>query len=167
MESPEALRWVHESAGIQQLGNDILSVVHPELYHNAIQALHNLRKVELTKWAADQWVSAFTGIAVMSNRRSVPHVDRHGAPAWYDLLLTAGSYLHAELRMPEIGLSFDYDSGTAVAICGNALLHEVQDWGEGDRICYALFMREAVLSRCGCNWVGWSTKGSYQEIDAS
>jgi hypothetical protein len=139
-------------------------VVHPELYHNAIQTLNNLREGYWTKWAADQWVSAFTGIAVMSNRRSIPHVDRYGAPAWYDLLLTAGSYRHAELQMPEIGLNLDYDSGTAVAICGNTLLHEVQDWGEGDRICYAMFMRKEVLSRFQCNWVGWSTKGSYQEI---
>jgi hypothetical protein len=151
---------MHNSAGLKRLTNDILSVVHPELHHNAMRALHKLRKDSLTKWAADEWVSAFMGIAVMSNRRSISHIDRNGSPPWYDLLLTAGTYSHAKLRMPEIGLTMNYDSGTVVAICGNALRHEVQDWGEGDRICYAMFMRKAVLTRLECNWAGWSTRDS-------
>ena len=125
-----------------------------------MQALHNMREGRWTKWAAEKWVSAFTGIAVMSNRRSIPHVDRRGSPAWYDLLLTAGSYRRAELRMPEIGLTMDYKSGTVVAICGNALVHEVRDWGDGDQICYTMFMRKEVLAHNKCHWVGWSTKES-------
>jgi hypothetical protein len=128
-----------------------------------MQALDKLREGELTKWAAEKWVSAFTGIAVMSNRKSKPHVDRLASAPWYDMLLTVGTYRRAELRLPDIGLTFGYDPGTVVALCGNTLTHEVGDWGKGDRICYALFMRKEVLSRFGCQWVGWSTQDSCVE----
>ena len=128
-----------------------------------MQALRELRKKSSTEWATSKWVSAFTGIAVVSNRVSISHVDRNGSPAWYDLLLTVGSYSHAELRMPEIGLTLDYGPGAVVALCGNTLEHEVGDWGTGDRICYAMFMRKKVLARFDRHYVGWSTQDSYCE----
>jgi hypothetical protein len=41
------------------------------------------------------------------------------------------------------------------------LRHEVREWGDGDRICYAMFMRHEVLKRYGSHYVGWSTSDTY------
>jgi hypothetical protein len=153
--------WLDASAHFQILGNNILSLIHPSLYENAMDALNFLRCDRSTAWAAENWHSAFTGIAVISNRRTIPHLDRLGSEAWYDILFGFGTYHKAKLLMPEIGLSMEYSSGTAVALCGNALHHEVQEWGDGDRICYAMFMRREVLKRFGCHFVGWSTRNTY------
>jgi hypothetical protein len=162
LESDEAARWLEASAGLQELSNDILSLIHPTLYENASKALNCLRHDRLTSWAAHRWSSVFTGISVISNRRTIPHRDRLGSESWYDILIGSGSYNGAKMIIRDIGLTLDYSSGTAVAICGNVLLHEVEDWGDGDRICYAMFMRREVLKRLGCHFVGWCTVDDYQ-----
>jgi hypothetical protein len=47
-----------------------------------------------------------------------------------------------------------------VLLCGKLLCHEVPFWGSGDRVCWAHFMREAVLNSLGVlvEKVGWSTR---------
>jgi hypothetical protein len=161
LRGPEAEQWLQASASLQKISNDILSLIHPNLYQNAMDALNVLRQKKITAETANAWHSAFTGIAVIANRRTLPHRDRLGSEAWYDILFALGSYENAKLVMSEIGLSMDYSSGTAVALCGKVFKHEVQEWGDGDRICYAMFMRHKVLERLGCHFVGWSTMDKY------
>jgi hypothetical protein len=161
LRNKEAKRWLDASATLQRFSNNILSLIHPSLYENAMNVLHCLRRGDQTAWAANHWHSAFTGIAVISNRQTIPHRDRLGSDAWYDILFGSGTYNEARLVMSEIGLSLEYSSGTAVALCGKTLLHEVKEWGDGDRICYAMFIRHEVLKRFGCHYVGWSTRDSY------
>jgi hypothetical protein len=157
----DARSWVEASAQQLQFLNTILSLIHPQLWKNAKGALEKLRHDPLTKDAAKRWTSVFTGIAVIANRKTKRHRDHYGAAAWYDLLLTLGSYENATLDMDELGLEMEYKPGTLVAICGNALFHRVNDWGPGDRVCYALFMRKAVLDRLHSGWVGWTTRDIY------
>jgi hypothetical protein len=163
MNSQAVKSWLKCSAKSQSKINDILSLIHPKLHKHGMQALAKLRTMPLTRGAAKRWTSAFTGIAVMSNRKSLAHRDRNGAPPWYDFLVSLGTYDTASLDFPELGLSLAYPPGTGVALCGNILLHRVNSWGAGDRVCYAQFFRKAVLERLSADWVGWSTQAKYEE----
>ena len=161
--SEEAELWLLSSQAVMAILNDVLELTHPELYQAGKEILARLREDELTNHKASLWSSVFTGISVMANRLTKPHIDRNGSHAWYDVLTTIGSYSNATLHLQELGLDLHYPSGTVVAFCANLLTHEVDSWGEGDRICYAMFMRKAVLRHFGKDAVGWMTQGFYSQ----
>lgn len=140
--------------------NKVLALTHPDLYEAGAKGLEALHSLPNTKMAANHWHSVFSGIAVISNRKTIPHCDRFGHLPWYDLLISVGTYCRAHLIMKDLGADFIYDSGTAVLLCGKLLVHEVPFWGAGDRVCWAHFLREATLNRLGAlneGGVGWST----------
>ena len=126
-----------------------------------MRTIDRLQTQEFTKDLASKWASVFTGISVIGNRRTILHKDQNGDHAWYDLVASLGNYKQARLGFPELGLELQYNPGTAAGFCGNVLMHGVGDWGEGDRVCYALFMRKAVLGRFGNAEVGWMTRDVY------
>jgi hypothetical protein len=47
-----------------------------------------------------------------------------------------------------------------VLIAGAILTHEVPEWGEGDRICYAHWIRRASMVDLGIPLPGWSTSSA-------
>ena len=47
------------------------------------------------------------------------------------------------MKLPGLGISLKYSTGMVVGISGKVLKHEVSDF-EGDRVCYAYFMRDNV-----------------------
>jgi hypothetical protein len=124
--------------------------------------LQKLRLSPLTMEIAKQWQSVYTGIAVISNRLTPPHRDSRGKPEWFDLLLNyAGNDSNPKLLINDLGLELDYSSGTVVGLCGTIFQHEVGYWGEGDRVCYAHFMREAVRNRLQAEDPGWVYQSTY------
>lgn len=124
--------------------------------------LLELRKLDTTMDIAQEWQSVHSGIAIISNRRTPAHRDTKGRPAWFDTLLSyseTGST--PRLFIQDIGLDLDYSGGTVVGLCGTVFQHEVQDWGIGDRVCYAHFIREAVRERLNVPPAGWVDRHSY------
>jgi hypothetical protein len=59
------------------------------------------------------------------------------------MLATLGSYRDCNFEMPGLGISLKYGPGTVVGILGNVIEHGVPSF-EGDRVCYAYFMRNNV-----------------------
>jgi hypothetical protein len=112
---------------------------------------------------AKQWQSVYTGIAIISNRVTPAHRDTKGKPEWFDLLVnyTGGDDSKPQLLIHDLGLELDYSSGTVVGLCGTIFEHEVKSWGEGDRVCYAHFMREAVRNSLGAADPGWVNQSMY------
>jgi hypothetical protein len=143
----------------------VLFLIHPSLWKAGYDVLERLRELEETKEIASLWTSVYTGIAVISNRRTPSHLDINGRPEWYDLLSMQGSMSgFARLDFQELGLSLAYHPGTVVAACGQILHHSVSFWGEGDRVCYAHFMRDKVRERFGIapgEWVTQELYGNY------
>jgi hypothetical protein len=142
--------------------NQAAQLVHPELHRIGLAGLEQLRKEPETASLASEWPSVFTGCAVVANRLTRPHRDHKAEQAWYDMLVSLGSFKSATLQLPELGLKLDYRPGTVVAFCGNVFTHSVDDWGEGDRLCYAFFMRRGVLSRLGQEGGDWVSDKIYQ-----
>jgi hypothetical protein len=146
----------------QSLLDLLLLLTHPGQYSAAVQIMAQLRsdpalsgphpKVE--SWPSDAW----QGISAIINRLTPPHRDASGSKAAYDLLLAAGDAKRAQLLLQDIGASLAYGPGTAVLITAALLTHEVQQWGDGDRICYAQWLRKKSLIDNDIPEPGWCTR---------
>ena len=143
--------------------NDLAALIHPDLHRAGMSALEKLHTNPDTAVLAKEWTSLFTGIAVVSNRCTKKHRDRKSKLNWYDLLVSLGTHNSAKFCMPELGLKMLYKPGTVVALSGSVFLHEVRDWGDGDRLCYAFFMRAKVLEQLGEDSQEWGNRSIYEE----
>jgi hypothetical protein len=154
-----------DTAKGEEFLNIVLLPIHPTLHHVGSSILQILRNLEETKDIASLWTSVFTGIAVISNRETPIHLDFNGRPEWYDLLTVKGSHSPRSTRfdVPEMGLTLAYGPGTVIAVSGQLFQHGVKFWGDGDRICYARFMREEVRKRFGVDPGKWMTQSYYAE----
>src|SRR5271168_758112 len=154
--------WLKISNHFERYLNLTLSLVHPGLFKCGLDMLQKLRMSHQTKGIAKDWQSVYTGIAIISNRVTPPHRDRKGKPEWFDLLMNyAGGDSKPKLLINDLGLELEYSSGTVVGLCGTIFEHEVRSWGDGDRVCYAHFMREAVRQRLQAEDPGWVYRSMY------
>lgn len=154
--------WIAISNKAERFLNLTLSLIHPELFKCGLSMLRRLRQLETTKDIASKWQSVYTGIAIISNRETPPHRDSKGRPEWFDTLLNySGAGNRAQLLIKDLGLNLEYSSGTVVGLCGSILEHEVRSRGNGDRVCYAHFMRESVRKRLDVPPAGWVNRSQY------
>ena len=139
---PAALDWLDTISESNTILSAILAVIHPHLYDAGWQTTKHLRgTAEIDPQdLLSRLASVFSGVSVISNRTTPPHRDLNSRAHWYDLLATLGSYQDCNLELPGLGISLEYGPGTVVGILGNVLEHEVPSF-EGDRVCYAYFMR--------------------------
>jgi hypothetical protein len=151
----------HSKKGMGLL-NDVMSLIHPDLYHAGREAVELLKQSDLTRSSADRWPSIWTGVSLIANRITKSHVDKWGSNSWYDFLVSIGSYENAYFDLPDVGLKLEYLPGTGVAFCSKFLQHSVKEWGGGDRLCYAMFMRHNVLYKLQLENVGWMTQDRYK-----
>ncbi len=119
-------------------------------------SLKEYQKLNETAKYAQKWPTIFHGLSVISNRISQPHIDNNGSWAWYDQILTIGTYKQATLVLEDFQARFDYRPGTVVQFCGNLLRHEVGKWDTGDRICYAYFVKKNLFDGLKISYPGWS-----------
>jgi hypothetical protein len=110
------------------------------------------------------WPSFFSGIEVISNRRTPSHRDAQAAPPVYDFLVSAGTHKEAWMVLPDVQAKLSYNPGTVVAVCGRVLRHAVPDWVEGERLCFAHFIRDNVHERLNIRRPDWVTNGPYLDL---
>jgi hypothetical protein len=156
---------MEDTAQPEEFLNFVLLLIHPSLHKTGSSILQILRNLEETSDVASLWTSVFTGISVISNRETPIHIDYNGRPEWYDLLTVKGSHSSRSTRLdlPEMGLSLQYGPGSVVALSGQIFKHRVRFWGDGDRICYARFMREDVRKRFDIEPGDWMRQSYYAE----
>ena len=155
-------KWLEQTNEMEILINLTLSMISPDLFQMGLSLLEKLRNSESTNSIARIWQSAYTGVAIISNRRTKSHRDNKGRPEWYDTLVSyAGAGAQPSLSTKDLGLELEYGDGTVVALCGTILEHEVSSWGDGDRVCYAHFMRESGRKRLGVPPAGWVYRNTY------
>jgi hypothetical protein len=147
---------------VEKFINLTLSLIHPDLFDMGLEILRRLRLSENTVDIAQEWQSVYTGVAIICNRTTPLHRDRKGSPGWFDVLLSysdGGS--SPQLLIEDLGLKFKYCSGTVVGFCGSVFKHGVEQWGDGNRICYAHFMRESVRNRLKVDPAEWVYRSQY------
>ena len=111
------------------------------------------------------WSSFFSGIEVISNRKTPIHRDTLSATVHYDFLVSAGRHTGAWLDLPDIKSRLLYNPCTVTAICGKILCHGVQDWDDGgERLCIAHFIRDSIHDRLELERPKWVTNQRYLEM---
>ena len=151
-----------QSNEVEAFMNLTLSLINPDLFRTGLHMLQRLRELEATSELAQEWQSVFTGISIISNRKTPSHRDKRARYEWFNMLLSySDTETNPRLLINDLGLDLEYPSGTVVAFCGNILKHEVKSWGDGDRVCYAHFMREAVRKRLDAPPAGWVNRKIY------
>ncbi|KII83173.1 hypothetical protein PLICRDRAFT_119759, partial [Plicaturopsis crispa FD-325 SS-3] len=151
----------------EMLLNAVTALISPDLYDLGREAITELKTGQHLKSWSDNvalWPSVFSGIEVISNRMTPDHRDSNGSFEGYDLLLSCGTQTWSEVSLPDMKGSLTYRPGTVVGICGKVLRHGVADWGGGERICYAHFMRDAVHSRLKVERPGWVNEQIYRQF---
>ena len=71
-----------------------------------------------------------------------------------------GSYGTTTAWLPGLTAGFNYRAGTAIALCGRILAHEVDMHEDGDWVCFAWFMRDNIREYIGIS----PGKGSQGEV---
>ena len=160
---PAALDWLAAISESNAIVSAILAVIHPKLYDAGWQTTKHLRKTPgvcpedvLTRWA-----SVFSGISVISNHETLPHHDGGSRHHWYDILVTLGRYQNCNLKLPGLNYSLEYSPGTVVGLSGRVLEHAVPGF-EGDRVCYAYFMRDNVHEWANASCSNWMKASDYE-----
>ena len=77
------------------------------------------------------------------------------------MLVSVGTYNEGVLILPGLGLTFQYNPGTVVGLCGKLLKHAVPEV-VGNRVCLAYYMRDKVHERIGVSAPGWMTLDKYE-----
>jgi hypothetical protein len=149
--------WLRSNAESAALISGLLRVIHPELFRSARQAMKKLAVMDEADDLVNLWTSVFNGCQVLSNRETPIHRDNYSRSEWYDVLCSIGPYAGADLELTNVGLTFQYNTGVILAICGRMLRHGVSPT-QGDRMCLSYYMRENVQSRLGTKPAGWSCR---------
>lgn len=162
-------KWLEASFNLHKILNVVLAATHPALYIAGIDAIDAVRhpskiphKVHFKIHdVVHSWPSAFSGMSIIANRLTPRHRDKHGAAQFFDLLLSCGYHTKAKFCIPELQAELSYLPGTINLICGRVLSHAVPSWEGGERVCMALYMRDAVHERLGICRPDWSTLDTY------
>jgi len=143
----------------------ILAVIHPKLYEAGRETLSRLRNIpEIEPGPQNvlrRWTSVFSGVSVICNRKTPLHRDSKSRFQWYDMLVSLGRYTDCDLDLPGLGVSLTYNPGTVVGLSGMMLEHAVPSF-EGDRVCYAYFMRNKVHERMDVPGHDYMTTSYYE-----
>ena len=157
-------QWCRDIQEFSQLCGGLLAIVHPNLFRECIDSYDRFREdpatyirvPEVFDRALEGWANPFSGLALISNRATPTHRDNSSRDHWYDVLTTLGRYENLVLSVPETGLTFSYDPGTMVALSGRALEHMVPE-ANGERVCFAYFVRDKVHAHAGSLGGDWPT----------
>lgn len=137
-----------------------LLLAHPTQFIAATSVVESLLSDPALslKQGQQHWPSrAWQGISVVINRLTAEHKDSHGPKEAFDLLLAAGSAQGAQLRLPELGVTFQYRPGTLVLVTAKILTHSVDRWPAMDRICYAQWLRGRSVDEDSLCKIDWCT----------
>ena len=102
---------------------------------------------------------------MISNGSTREHRDTKGHLPWFDMLVSVGSTKALYLNLPEIKTKLFYHPRTVVVIAGHALTHSVDPWENGERACWAFFLRKNILDRFGIGIPGWCKDTDFEPTE--
>ena len=132
--TPEGATFVTDIQNVEIILNSIGILICQEQFEigtTAIMRLKHGKDQRNTHENVKLWSSFFSGIEVISNRKTPIHRDTLSATVHYDFLVSAGRHTGAWLDLPDIKSRLLYNPCTVTAICGKILRHGVQDWDDG------------------------------------
>ena len=141
----------------------ILGIIHLQLYQAGQETLNCLRQNPKIKYqdVLQKWTSVFNSVSVICNHTSLVHQDSESWHYWYDLLATLGPYQNCNLELPGLGLSLEYGLDAVVGLSGMILEYEVALF-DGERACYAYFMKDNIHEWAGVPGGTWMKTDCYE-----
>ncbi|TEB10134.1 hypothetical protein FA13DRAFT_1597944, partial [Coprinellus micaceus] len=131
-------QFLSDTQELSALLGGILSIIHPELYHQGMKmTFRNPDLIIDTLWV---WGSPFTAMSLISNRHTPLHRDLLGALNSFDVVMSWGEYDNGRFDIPATGMTFRYDSGTAIFLDTRTFKHGASAV-VGERFCFVLFFR--------------------------
>ncbi len=89
------------------------------------------------------------GREIMFNRWSNPHWDHNDPHYSWACIVYFGSFTEARMKFRQIDTEVRLRRGDVVYLRGRDLLHEVEDWGDGERHFMVYFTHESLWDSAG------------------
>lgn len=151
LKEKKGIEFLENAKDSLSLFGSALWLLHPELARRGCTIMDSIRQGTLDEDCIQKipdsrcnWPTPCTAMSIISNKRSAPHRDNKGIPQFFDILITLGHYDNGVFNIPTLGLHFEYNPRTMVALCGKVLIHEVNEVNN-QRICFAQYFHERVI----------------------
>ena len=142
---------------------EILRITHLELFHTACEAMENIWKDSRLTDLINQWGNPFNALSIIAHRRCPSHRDTKSRVPYYDILTSIGDFEHVALNLTSLGVEITLRPGGVVVMCGHIVSHEAKEC-DGDRVCYAWYMRGSVHAHMEARPASWMTQEVYREF---
>lgn len=141
----------------------ILRITHPELFHTACKVMEEIKNTHKCSDIIDQWGTPFNALSIVVNRSCPPHRDTKSRTPYYDILASFGDFSSVRINLKTFGMTAILRPGGMVVMSGHVVLHEAEEC-DGDRVCYAWYMRGSVHSQMEGPPTSWMAQEVYREF---
>lgn len=148
--------WFHDARALFAFADIVLCITQPGLYKVTDMVRNHLRTETELQASIEAWPTLYNGLGVISNCQTPRHHDPQTFKMWADILMTFGNYVDADLELRDVGLRLRYRSGSIVVVSGALLTHGVEA-SDGERVCWAYYMRDQVHEHCKVEASHWTT----------
>jgi hypothetical protein len=149
LQSAKVQMWLSQIQPTKHFLDSVLHIIHPELWTANTAAVGQLVSQLSLSTPTSSWPTSFTGMDLIVNRATPPHLDSRGAVTFYDHLLSLGFSHEATLDLDDFGAKFTYAPGTSVFLTGRVLTHSVPAWLGSERAVIAHYSKDDVHDRLG------------------
>lgn len=154
--------WSKTMEEVQPIANALTLFTAPKLFHAGSQSIKKVKQFHsgnnppFLKKVLD-WPSVYSGITVISNRKTEYHNDKGGYASAFDLLFSCGTHMKCQLKpeILELGASLRYEPGSGVLSTGWFVQH---GRGSGRRwpimLCSLYEANGSSKRQGGGSWMG-------------
>jgi hypothetical protein len=147
--------------------NLVVCATHEDQFQASVRGMAQIKQLngDVVRDSLKKWPSIFTGHSWIINRKTPAHRDSGGFISGFDYLSIFGT-ASSIIKLWDINITAQYNPGTVVALPGKVLVHEVERWGEGDRVCVARWIRGRLLKMHGVTGIGWPKLADFSNVGA-
>lgn len=157
--------WLADMQECHAIITGILRIMHPDLYKTACEAITKIaQRYPDLKPQLDQWGCPFTAVSVISNRVTPAHRDSKSRKQYFDILTSVGTFNKVKIKFEGLGYEVEMEPGGVCGLLGHVVNHEVPDWGPGDRVCVAWYMRSSVHASMDVFPADWMAQDRYRDV---
>ena len=159
----EGEKWMEAMRDASALITGILRVTHPELFHTGCEVMKIIRRKSDLEELINQWGNPFNALSVIAHRSCPPHRDTKSRTPYYDILTSVGDFKTVDIAFTSLGATVPLHPGDVIAMCGHLVSHEAKEC-DGDRVCYAWYMRGSVHAHMEAFPASWMTQEVYKDF---